>query len=342
MIVESLAHPIVLAPLAGGPATPALAAAVSGAGGLGFLAAGYLSAAALAEQIAAVRAATVASFGVNIFCPAGDPGDPVAVERYIADVVAPLAATAGVGLGRPRHDDDGFTDKLDVVVRARPAVVSFTFGCPPAHDVARLHDAAIEAWVTVTDVAEARLARAAGADVVVAQGAQAGGHRGSFVDHDDPPLTLDALLAALRTELPDVPVVATGGLMDGADIARVLDAGAVAAQLGTAFLCCPEGGTAAVHRNAVRRPGATVLTRAFTGRRARGIANAWTARAGDSAPLAYPEIHHVTSPLRAHGRTNAVADLVNMWAGTEHARARTLPAGELVTVLAAELAATTA
>ena len=139
--------------------------------------------------------------------------------------------------------------------------------------------------------------------------------------------------------LPTASIVATGGLMTGGDAARVLAAGAAAAQLGTAFLRCPEAGTSDVHRRALLAETDTVLTREFTGRLARGIANAWTEGVGRQAPSAYPELHHVTAGLRAHGRAVADPDLVNLWAGTGHAGCRDLPAGDLVAVLVTELRA---
>ena len=146
---------------------------------------------------------------------------------------------------------------------------------------------------------------------------------------------------AHRTHPTDVSIVAAGGLMNGADIAAALAGGADAAQLGTAFLLCPEAGTVAAHRRALRSGGATTLTRCFTGRRARGIENPWTSRFGSAAPSAYPEIHHMTSPLRAHGRATGNPDLVNLWAGTGHATVREMPAADLVATLRAELAAAT-
>jgi nitronate monooxygenase len=332
--LDGLRYPIIQAPMAGGPSTPALAGAVSVAGGLGFVAAGYRSPDQVREDIAAVRALTTEPFGVNLFVPAAASADPAAVTAY-ADLIAPMADAAGVALGSPRFDDDHYDAKLALVVAERPAVVSVAFGCPSAADVERLHEAGIAIWVTVTDADEAALAVATGADALVAQGAEAGAHRGSFTDHDDEPLPLAELLPAVLGA--GVPVVATGGIMTGADITAVLAAGASAAQLGTAFLLCPEAGTSAVHRRALAVPAPTVLTRAFTGRRARGIVNAWTTMVGGAAPSAYPEIHYVTAPLRAHGRATGDADLVNLWAGTRHEQARPLPAGELVAVLAAEL-----
>jgi nitronate monooxygenase len=220
-------------------------------------------------------------------------------------------------------------------------VVSFTFGCPTVTVIERLRRAGIRVWVTVTDVEEATTAAGRGVDALVVQGAQAGGHRGSFDDDDDEPSPLRDLLVAVHGALPAVPIVATGGLMTGGDIADVLAAGAAAAQFGTAFLRCPEAGTSEVHRRALRGATGTVLTRAFTGRLARGIANAWTEGVGRDAPSAYPDVHHITAGLRAHGRVVGDPDLVNLWAGTGHRHSRDLSAGDLVAALAAELRAAT-
>jgi nitronate monooxygenase len=332
--LDALTVPVVQAPMAAGPSTPALAAAVSGAGGLGFVAAGYRTPDHLRDDIVATRALTDGPIGVNVFIPASEPGDAGAVARYAA-LIAPMAAAAGVTLGLPRFDDDHYGAKLDVVVRERPDVVSFAFGCPSPATVERLHAAGVAVWVTVTDAAEAAIAVAAGADALVAQGAEAGAHRGSFTDADGDPLPLAELLAPVVAT--GLPVVAAGGLMTGQAIAAALAAGAGAAQLGTAFLLCPEAGTSPVHRRAIAAPGATALTRAFTGRRARGIVNAWIDTVGDRAPSAYPEIHQLTAPLRAHGRVTDNPDLVNLWAGTSHHLARELPAADLVATLAREL-----
>lgn len=325
--------PLVQAPMAGGPGTPALAAAVSGAGGLGFLAAGYLTPDHLRADVAALRDRTDAPFGINVFWPSAPLTDLAPVHAY-AERLAPLAERAGVALGdptTPEHD----AECLAAAVEARPAVISVAFGCPDAATVGEVHRAGAELWVTVTDGDEAAAAARVGADVLVAQGAEAGGHRGSFADHDDPPVPLVDLVPVVAGA--GVPVVAAGGLADGADVAAVLALGATAAQLGTAFLLAAEAGTSPVHRRAVARDGPTTLTRAFSGRRARGIANAWTDRVGDEAPSAYPAVHHLTAPLRAHGRSVDDADLVNLWAGTAHARARAVPAAEIVRTLAAEL-----
>ena len=326
--LSDLELPIVGAPLAGGPSTVALAVAVSEAGGLGSLAAGYRSAADVREQIDQLRAATGRPFAVNVFAPGGEPAPPSAVEAYRASLAAERRP-----LGDARHDDDGFDDKLAVIVDARPAVASFTFGCPDAAVVARVHEAGIAAWVTVTTPAEARAAAAAGADALVVQGVEAGGHRGTFDDAEPGEYGLLALLQLIDV---DLPVVAAGGIMTGAGIAAVLAAGASAAQLGSALLRTPEAGTSEPHRRVLAqadRP--TGLTRAFSGRTARGILNRFQ-RSHPDAPSAYPEIHHVTAPLRAAARAEGDAEAINLWAGQAYPLAVARPAGELVRELAAD------
>jgi nitronate monooxygenase len=331
-VLDRLGVPVVLAPMAGGPSTPELAAAVTEAGGLGFLAAGYLDPDRLAADVAVTRRLTPGPLGVNVFSPPapGTAGAAAEVARY-ARRLAPLAARHGVELGPPRHDDDAFVAKVDVLLRAGIDVVSFTFGPPPARVVDALHRAGLEAWATVTTRSEAAAAVAVDVDVLVAQGAEAGGHQGATVDDDRLPQPVRELVAALAGV--GRPVVAAGAIVDGADLAAARAAGAVAGQVGTAFLLCPEAGTSPVHRAAVGRGGETVLTRAFSGRRARGLANAWT-RAVDDAPVAYPDVHHLTAPLRAHGRAVGDPDLVNLWAGTGVDRVRALPAAAVVATLA--------
>ncbi|MFC9892541.1 nitronate monooxygenase [Nocardia sp. NPDC127579] len=331
MILDELPTPIVLAPMAGGPSTPELTAAVSEAGGLGMLAAGYLGIEETAARIEKTRALTGKPFGVNLFAP-GAPTPPADYAGYV-DTLA-----AGHEVGEPRYDGDAWDAKLDLLVAAPVPVVSCTFGCFSAEEVARLHAAGSQAWVTVTSVAEARAAAAVGADVLIAQGAEAGGHRATFVDRaaDDvtDPLGLLALLQLL-TAAVDLPLVATGGITTGAGVAAVLAAGARAAQLGTVFLRCPEAGTNPVHRGALGSAEPTMLTRAFTGRRARGIRNRFQLEHTD-APAAYPEIHYATAPLRAAARAAGNTDEVNLWAGQTHALTPELPAGDLVARLGSE------
>jgi nitronate monooxygenase len=325
MVLSPLAHPIVLAPMAGGPSTPELAVAVTEAGGLGFVAAGYRTAEALRGEIDAVRAATDAPFGVNLFVPGQSARDLEAVRAY--------AASLGPGAGQPRYDDDGWQAKLAVLRDARVAVASFTFGFPSADVAGALHDAGTEVWVTVTSVAEARLARDAGADVLVAQGVEAGGHRASFADGPRASdLSVLALLRLLAASDVSLPVVATGGIADAAGVAAALAAGASAVQAGTAFLLAPEAGTHPAHRAALGGDRPTALTRAFTGRLARGIVNRFMAEHPD-APVAYPELHHATAPLRAAAREGGDADGFNLWAGQAYSLTVERPAEETVRAL---------
>ena len=324
---SQLEHPIVQAPLGGGASTPALAAAVCEAGGLGFLAAGYLSAAAAGADVEALRDLTDRPFGVNLFAPPQPVPDPEAVERYVRRL--------GAGAGNPRHDDDDWDAKLAVLAELRVAVVSVTSGCPEPAVVERLHAAGAAVWITVTTAAEARTAEAAGADALVVQGVEAGGHRATFDDATPSDLGLLAALQLLPAATA-LPLVATGGLVTGRAIAAVLAAGAVAAQLGTAFMLTPEAGTAEAHREAIATDRDTALTRAFTGRTARGIVNRFMREHGPHAPLGYPDVHHITAPLRKAARERGDADGFHLWAGQAHALAQPVPAGELVRRLAAE------
>jgi nitronate monooxygenase len=334
MVLDELQHPIVLAPLAGGASTPELAAAVSEAGGLGFLAGGYLTTEVLEGRIARVRELTDAPFGVNLFFP-GDPETQTpGLEEYLGRI-APEANRYGAGLGDPRFDDDSYPEKLELVAGLRPAVVSFTFGCPPAEQIAHLKEAGIEAWVTVTSPAEARLASSARADALVLQGSEAGGHRASFADTDDEPLSTLVLIRLVAQDT-HLRLVAAGGLTDGPAVAAALAAGAEAAQLGTAFLRADEAGTEPAYRDALASAAPTGLTRAFSGRRARGIVNRFQSEHSSAAPSAYPHVHHATAPLRAAARERGDADGFNLWAGQGHELAPSGAAGEILQSISAD------
>jgi nitronate monooxygenase len=334
LLLGALRVPLVQAPLAGGASTPALTAAVVEAGGFGFVAAGYRTPAQVSEDVAAVRALTGGAFGVNLFVP-GRAAQVSAYEGYVASL-ADEARERGIELGEPRFEDDAWEAKLDLLEADPVAVVSFTFGCPDASVVARLRSVGSEVWVTVTDPDEADQAAGVGADALVVQGIEGGGHRASFVDADGAgEFGVLALLQLLRTRAK-LPLVASGGIATGAAVAAVLCAGARAAQVGTAFMRCPEAGTSPAHRDALAMPAPTRLTRAFTGRRARGIANRFLREHSADAPIAYPEIHHVTAPLRAAGRAANDPEVLNLWAGQAHELATDLPAAEVVARMAAE------
>jgi nitronate monooxygenase len=314
---------VVLAPLAGGPSTPELAAAVANAGGVGFLGGGYLAPDALEQQLRRARELTDGMLGVNLFVLREEPVDAQALAAYAREL-----EREGGELGEPRFDDDRFGEKLEVAVGSGVDVVSTTFGPPPAELVRKAHAAGKQVWATVAAVDDARAVE--GADVLVAQGIEAGGHRGAFDDHDTSDLPLLDLLRALAPI--GLPLVAAGGIVDAATAAAAREAGASAVQAGTAFLLCPEAGTSAPHREAIARGGETALTRAFTGRRARGIVNRFM-REHPEAPSAYPHVHYLTAPLRASARAAGDPERINLWAGTRFTAVRERPAAEVVGAL---------
>jgi len=333
LILDQLKFPIVLAPLAGGPSTPELAAAVADAGGLGFVAAGYLSAGDLARRIETTRSLTSGQIGVNLFVP-GPPADP-ATYRGFVEGLRSWADAEGVPLGEPRYNGDDWSAKLDLLLGDPVPVVSFTFGCPDREVIDRFRQVGSEVWVTVTSPDEASQAETAGADVLVLQGGEAGGHRGSFIDRPDLPVYGLLALLSLVPKTASLPLVASGGIASAEAVTATLSAGAVAAQVGTAFMLSPEAGTTPAHRAALKTQRETALTRAFTGRLARGIRNQFLDQHSAGAPIAYPELHYVTAPMRQQARQAGNPELVNLWAGEAHALAEEAPAGEIARRLAA-------
>jgi nitronate monooxygenase len=303
------------APMAGGPSTPALAAAVSNGGGLGFLAAGMLSAEELADSILAARRLTSGALGVNLFVPQA----PVATIEQLGAFAAALEDEAehyGVALGEPHDDDDDWAAKLDVVCDLRPEAVSFTFGSPNQAECNRLSGAGILTLATVTT--------------------QAGGHRATFdplaTPAEDP---LDDLVSALVACF-DCPVVAAGGLGTAAAVRRVHDAGASAVQVGTAFLLADEAGTNPVHRAALRDPQftETVVTRAFTGRYARALRNRFIDKHDAHAVFGFPHAAMITAPLQAAAVKLGDPHGAGMWTGAAYRNVRTGSATDIVRELA--------
>lgn len=329
-----LTVPVVAAPMAGGPSTPQLAAAATNAGGLGFVAAGYLSVDDFADRLAAAQRQSSGPLGANLFVPQGSLGNGEEVERY-AQTLAGEAQRRGVELGTPRYSDDNFAAKLDVVLDLRPAVVSFTFDVPNAEQLRRLTQAGIVTAATVTSASEAELALSRGVDALVVQGPEAGGHRGTYDPTAQPnSQPLRELLAAVVGRV-DVPVVAAGGLMTAADVDEVLRAGAIAAQLGTAFLLSDEAGSSGLHRAALQSPQftETAVTRAFSGRYARGLRNRFIDEYEARAPFGYPEIHYLTSPLRAAAVRAEDPHGTNVWAGTGFPKAKAAPVAAIMAEL---------
>ncbi|CAG7627684.1 nitronate monooxygenase [Actinacidiphila bryophytorum] len=336
-------YPIVQAPMAGGASNPRLATAVAAAGGLGFLAAGYKTPEAMYQEIRQLRDQSTHPFGVNLFMPQPRATDPSAVAVY-AEQLAGEEAWYGTPLGDPDASaDDAYDAKVAILLEDPVPMVSFTFGCPTQAVLESFRKAGTFTVVTATSVPEALAAQWAGADAVCVQGVEAGGHQGTH--RDDPQLDhagtgLLALLPQVR-EAVDVPLIATGGLMRGAQIAAVLAAGADAAQLGTAFLVCPESGADPLHKRALTDPvfSRTELTRAFTGRPARSLVNRFVREHGPYAPPGYPQIHHLTAPLRKAAAAGGDPQAMALWAGQGHRLAREESAGRLMELLVEELQA---
>jgi nitronate monooxygenase len=333
--------PIIQAPMGGGPSTPELVAAVSNAGGLGSLGAPYLTPQQILDAVRRVRELTDKPFAVNLFAGAYQTEnaiDPAPMLTLLGEVHAALGLAPPL---LPVLPPDPFAAQLAAVLEARPPIFSFTFGIPKPQEIARLRAQDITIVGTATTVAEARVLEAAGIDGILAQGSEAGAHRGTFSGRFEDAMvpTLELVRGIARTVA--LLVAASGGLVDGADIRAALEAGATAAALGTAFLACPESGASETYKRAVlaARTDTTVITRAFSGRPARGIANAFIKRMRnhEGAILPYPLQNALTRAMRAAAAERGESGFLSLWAGTGVARARALPAGELVSVLAAEI-----
>lgn len=339
-----LSLPIFQAPMAG-VSTPALAAAVSEAGGLGALGLGASDADAAQAMIADTKARTDRAFNVNLFVHA-DPIEDRAREAAWLAAIAPAFADADAAppaglrtIYRSFAQDDAM---LAMLLDERPSVVSFHFGLPDSERLAALHQAGCLLVASATSPAEAQAAERAGIDAVVAQGIEAGGHRGIF-DPDAPDDALTTLtLTRLLVKQGALPVIAAGGIMDGGGIAAALDLGAVAAQLGTAFVACPESNADAGYRAALQSEAAahTVMTRAISGRPARSLANHFT-RLGQSlsaTPPAYPRAYDAGKALNTAHKAKGEAGYGAQWAGQGAPLIRPLPATQLMAVLGDELA----
>ena len=328
-----IAVPIVGAPMAGGPGTPALAAAVSNAGGLGFIPAGYLAAEQFAEDIVAARAMTTGPLGVNLLVPQPSVADWAALDYY-ANELEGVAEHYQVEVGRPEYgDDDHWERKLEVVADIRPELVSFTFGVPSPDVIRRCSALGLLVMVTVTSQYEAGVAVAAGADSLVVQGPDAGGHRGTFAPDMEPGTeSLHQLIDRIHRAHRDIPIIAAGGLGTAEDVAGVLRKGAVAAQIGTALLLSEEAGTNKAQRTAMMNPlhAKTIVSRAFSGRYGRGLENTFTRLLNDVAPLGYPEVNQMTLPIREAAADWQDPNGMPLWAGTSFQEARSGPVADII------------
>jgi nitronate monooxygenase len=336
-----LSHPIIQAPLAGGGDTPALVAAVGEAGALGFIGAAYLTPAQIAETARAVRERTDRPFGISLFAPPPAvvlPADPRPALERVAPYYGELGLTPPLP---PAPPADTFADLLAAALQSGAAAFSFTFGILPPSAVAAIKARGMFLMGTATTVDEAVALERAGADAVVAQGSEAGGHRGTFTDDFQAGMVGIVALVPQMADAVRVPVIASGGIMDGRGIAAALALGAAAVQMGTAFLTCDEAGIPEAYKMAIlgAHEDGTRLTRAFSGRPARGIVNRFMTevdRDGDAAILPFPLQNSLTRPLRAAAAKQGRAEFLSLWAGQGVRLARRQPAAELIARLAKE------
>ncbi|HXZ79524.1 MAG TPA: nitronate monooxygenase [Terriglobales bacterium] len=338
-------HPIILAPLGGGPSTPELVAAVSNAGGLGSLGAAYMTPAQIKEAISGIRQLTHKPFNVNLFAGGWDHAGPLDAEPILT-LLKPVHEQLGITPATlPPIPPDPFPQQLEAVLDARPAVFSFTFGIPSVEDMERLHRLGILVLGTATTVEEGRMLERAGVDAVIAQGSEAGAHRGTFAAPFDAAMVPIRDLVSGLVRAVSLPVIAAGGLMDGRDIAEVLARGATAAMLGTAFLACPESGASQAYKQAILAASrdTTVITRAFSGRPARGLVNTFIEqlRGKEDLILPYPVQNALTRPMRTAAAQRGEPGFLSLYAGQGVARARAMPAAQLVRSLVEEMNSTT-
>ena len=329
----NIKYPILQAPMAGGASTVDLALAISRKGGLGFLAAGYKTPEAIEKELA-VCAASGFPYGVNLFVPQNDPIDTEAIERYQKQLEQDFQMQLEV---KPANDDF-WQEKLALVRKYQVPFVSFTFGCPSKEVIAQIKENGCVAIVSVTNLEEALIAVNHGADAICLQGVSAGGHRASFQNRDEaPPLSLTELIRLVRKKV-EIPIIAAGGIMTGEDIQPALRAGADAVQLGTAFLCTEESGANAVYKEALRSNQftETALTRAFTGRLARGLKNDFMHNYKELAPAIYPAVHTLTQPIRAKALKDYNPQAMSLWANTRFQEIRSGSADEVFDQLLSE------
>jgi nitronate monooxygenase len=330
------ALPIIQAPMAGGPDTAELAAAVSNAGGLGSVGCAYLDAAKIEALVAKIRALTTRPFAINLFVRGDLPDEPSAAAR-VEPILAPFRRELGLpDVPTLPPPPPPFETQLEAALRVQPPAFSFTFGILSREQLAALRARGIAVIGTATNVDEADALAELGVDAICAQGAEAGGHRGTFLGRFEDSLIGTMAFVPQLVRRTKLPVIAAGGLMDGRAIRAALELGAACVQLGTAFMTCPEAGTPAPHREALATARQTVITRAFSGRPARGIRNRMTDAFEAVAAAPFPQQQRMTAQLRAAATAGARADLMQLWAGQGAPLGRAMPAGDLVRALATE------
>lgn len=345
-----LVYPIFQGPFGGGLSSTRLVAAVAEAGGLGCYGANTLTGAKIAEVVAEIRALTSKAFAINLWIPDASSDDPViATEAFDAAMalLAPYYREFGVEPAPlPDHFGPTFDDQIEAVLATRPPLFSFVFGIPSAEILQACREREILTAGTATTVEEARAIEAAGADLVIASGFEAGGHRGSFLKPAEDSLTGTFALVPQVVSGVGIPVVAAGAVADGRGIAAALALGASAVQIGTAFLACEESGASDLHRDMLLGPlaGDTVLSRAFSGRLARGIRNGFIDAMRPNEPRLpkYPVQNWLTSRLRQAAIERGRSDLIALSAGQSAPLVRRAGASQLMQELVQETSAVVA
>jgi len=334
--------PVIQAPLAGGGDTPGLVAAVGEAGGLGFIGGAYLTPQQILEAAQAVRARTARPFGISLFAPQPLPDAPQD-PRPALECLAPFHAELELPPPQvPALAADSFAEQLAAALEGGASVFSFTFGILPASAIEAIKARGVFLIGTATTVDEGIALEKAGVDAVVTQGAEAGGHRGSFAAEFEAAMVGTISLVPQVVDAVRVPVIASGGIMDGRGIAAALALGAQAVQMGTAFLACDESGVPEAYKQAIlkAREHETRLTRVFSGRPARGIVNRFMTEvernAGPGAVLPFPFQNALTRPLRVAAARQGRAEFLSLWAGQGVRMARRQPAAQFVARLARE------
>jgi len=329
-------HPVVLAPLGGESAGAALVAAVSNAGGLGILGAAYMTPARIGEVLAEIRTLTDKPFGVNLFCPQGWKRD-AAREAAFVEQLARYHAELGMAAPQvPAQFEEDFDAQFEVVLKDAPAVFSFTFGDLGRERIAALQSRGTKAWGTATQVREAQRLAELGVDGIVAQGAEAGAHRGTFMGSRDEGLVGTIALVPQVVDAVKVPVIAAGGIADARGVAAARALGASAAAAGTVFLLADECPISSAYREALQKgqDHETVMTRAFSGRWARGLENRFMRELAGAELPDFPIPNALTRPLRQAAGKAGRAEFVSLWAGQALTLARRESAAAIVERLA--------
>jgi len=335
-------NPIILAPMGGGPSSPELIAAVSNAGGMGTLAAPYLTPVQIDAEVRRIRQLTKRPFGINLFAGGygeKEHGDPSVMLSILADAHKKLGLAAPT---LPTHLENPFSEQFQAVIESHPKVFSFTFGTLDRVAASELRAIGTQVFGTATTVREAQKLED-DVDAIIAQGCEAGAHRGTFDSPFEEAMVTTLQLVKEIRKACECPVIASGGIMDGRDIAAALDAGASAVQMGTAFLACPESGASPAYKQALlsAKKDTTVITRAYSGRPARGIRNEFIERleGREDAILPYPLQNVLTREMRTAAAKQGESGYLSLWAGQGVTRIRSMPAGELVSALMQELEA---